>query len=445
MTRTFVGTDEGARVTRTFVGTVVTGDGRTVHEPGYVVVERGVIAAVGSGRRPGAEDLGAAIVAPGLVNLHAHGLTLGPIHATGSPSLTREEVTAFKDRHLRGGTTTAMSVDGFPLWDESQALAATHPLTVVKCTAHSPANVRAAELADGKGLSDAHRRATMADLLAQGARCIGEIGAGGTLGGGMQDYAYIPAAVQERSGVTVTSAHARALKEAVLGRTIDPANLDRDALHAAMAAAGLGGVLSEDDVIETITACVMPSMAQAYEGMREAARASAATGAPFIVHHAAASAEVVLEVASERLIAGHCNHPSFLPDEAIHYARELRRRGATLELSGLDLFSKSPDLPDAAPFRALVRAGLVDVVGTDYAGSKFDPVSVPLFALYREGLLGLAETLALATGNVARRFPELTDAGLLEPGRPADLAVFTPAFDRVLTVVKGGASVAEAR
>lgn len=428
---------------RTLVGTVVTGDGRTVHEPGHVVFEGGRIAAVGAGTGPaeGREDLGRAIVAPGLVNLHAHGLTLGPIHATGSPSLTAAEVTAFKERHLRGGTTTAMSVDGFPLWAESQALAAAHPLEVVKCTAHSPANVRAAEQADGAGLTAAHKAATMAELLAQGARCIGEIGAGGTLGGGMQDYAYIPAAVLKAADVAIDAPQARALKEAVLGRTIDPANLDRRALARAMADAALTGVLREDEVVALIVGCVMPSMAHAYEGMREARRASDATGAPFIVHHAAASAEVVLEVANERTIAGHCNHPSFLPDEAVRFARELRRRGATLELSGLDLMAKAPDLPDAAPFRALVRAGLVDVVGTDYAGSKFDPVSVPLFAIVREGLMGLPQTLALATGNVATRFPELTAAGLLEPGRPADVAVFAPGFDAVRAVFKAGERV----
>lgn len=428
---------------RTVVGTVVTGDGHTVYEPGHVVIEGEQVTAVGPGYGPGQgrEDWGSVIVSPGLVNLHAHGLTLGPIHATGSPSLTAKEIKGFKDRHLQGGTTTAMSVDGFPLWAESQELASAHPLTVIKCTAHSPANVRAAEKADGSGLSDRHKKASIAQLLSEGARCIGEIGAGGTLGGGMQDYAYIPAALQKRSGVTVQTAEARTLKETVLGRSIDPDMLDRQALTVAIEKAGLAGLMREDEVIETIVGCVMPSMIHAYEGMREAARASAETGAPFMVHHAAASAEVVIEVASERMIAGHCNHPSFLPEEAVHFARELRKRGATLELSGLDLFSKPPGLADAEPFRTLVRAGLVDIVGTDYAGGNYDPVSVPLFAMARERLLGLAETIALASGNVARRFPELTDAGLLEVGRPADLVVFGKHFDTVLAVIKGGEDV----
>ena len=428
---------------RTVVGTIITGDGSTVYEPGHVVVEGDRVAAVGSGPGPAdaREDWGRTIVAPGLINLHAHGLTLGPIHATGSPSLTAKEVQAFKDRHLRGGTTTAMSVDGFPLWAESQELASAHPLTVIKCTAHSPANVRAAEKADGSGLSDQHKEASIAQLLAEGALCIGEIGAGGTLGGGMQDYAYIPTALHKRSGITVKTEAARALKEAVLGRTIDPAELDRDALATAIGQAGLGSLMTEDEVIETIVECVMPSMTHAYEGMREAARASAETGAPFLVHHAAASAEVVVEVASERMIAGHCNHPSFLPEEAVRFARELRRHGATLELSGLDLFSKPSGLADAEPFRALVRAGLVDIVGTDYAGGNFDPVSVPLFAIVRERMFGLAATIALASGNVARRFPQLTDAGLLEVGRPADLVLFSERFDSVRRVMKGGEDV----
>ena len=427
-------------MTRVMCGTVVTGDGRTVHEPGFVVIEDGRIAAVGAGRGPADDrlDLGRAIVAPGLVNPHAHGLTLGPIHATGSPALTPERVRAFKDRHLRGGTTTVLSVDGLPTWDEYRALADDHPLKVVKCTAHTPANLRAAELADGAGLEAAHREATVADLLRVGARVIGEIGAGGTLGGGMQDYQYVPDAIERACGARVDKHHARAIKEAVLGRSIDPANLDRDALERALGEAGLTGRLSPDEAVTVVTDCVMPSMAEAFEGMREAAALAERHGVPFMVHHAAASAEVVLEVASERLVAAHCNHPSFTPDEAVHYARALRERGALLELSGLDLFSKPRDEPDAAPFRALVRAGLVDLIGTDYAGGGYDPVCVPLFALVAEGLMPLAAAIASASGTIARRLPTVTDAGLLEPGRPADLAVFSPDFDAVTAVYVDG-------
>jgi cytosine/adenosine deaminase-related metal-dependent hydrolase len=424
-------------------GVVVTGDGRTRLDPGYLVMEAGVIVEVGAGRGPaqGRVDVGAAILAPGLINVHTHGLTLGPIHATGSPALRPAQVQAFKDRHLQGGTTTALSVDGFPTWAEFEALAGEHPLEVLRCTAHTPANARAAALADGAGIEEVHRQLGVAELLAAGARVIGEIGAGGTLGGGMQDYLYIPAAIERACGVRPSSEAARAIKEAVLGRRIDPAELDRAALEASLAAAGLAGRITPEGLAEVVRETVMPSMFEAFAGIREAAAEAARHDVPFMVHHAAASAEVVLEVADRRLIAAHCNHPSFTPAEALHYARLLRERGALLELSGLNLFGRKPNPRDAAPFRALVEAGLVDLIGTDYAGGDFDPVSVPLFAMVREGLMTLEGALACATGRVAEALPSLTEAGLLAPGRPADVAVFSPAFDAVVAVYKRGRRV----
>ena len=53
--------------------TVVTLDGATVHEPGFVAIEDGIVADVGSGR-PGGDvaDLGSRIIMPGLVNAHTH-------------------------------------------------------------------------------------------------------------------------------------------------------------------------------------------------------------------------------------------------------------------------------------------------------------------------------------------------------------------------------------
>ena len=425
-------------------GTVVTGDGSTVYEPGFVVIEDGRIARVGGGPGPGGgiTEYRDAIIAPGLINIHVHCVTLGPAHATGSKSPTEAQVQAFKDRHLHGGTTSVLSVDGFPLWSEYLALADRHPLKVKKCTAHTPANIRAAEAADGAGLTDAHRKATADELVAQGASVIGEVGAGGTLGGGQQEYLYIPNAIKERSGVQIDALQARALKEAVLGRTIDPGNLDRTALRRAIDAAGLAGRMAEDAVIDTVQQCVLPSMAHAFEGLREAAAAAARVDRPFIVHHAAASAEVVTEIASERMIAGHANHPSFTEEESVRYARALRGRGALLEISGLDLFTRAKGTDDITNFLTLVRERLVDVVGTDYASGNYDPVSVPLAGIVRRRLVTVPEAVAMATGNVARALPGVFDAGLLEAGRPADIAVFSPTLDQARAVYVDGRRVA---
>lgn len=196
--------------------------------------------------------------------------------------------------------------------------------------------------------------------------------------------------------------------------------------------------MTEDTVIDLVQQCVMPSMQQAYQGLREAAVASARLGRPFMVHHAAASAEVVLEVATDRMIAGHCNHPSFTIEESIRYARALRAKGTLLEISGLDLFTRTKGQGDVANFLALVRERLVDVVGTDYAAGNYDPVSVPIAAIVRERLVSVPEGVALVTGNVTRRLPQIFEAGLLEVGRPADLAVFTPDLGQVRAVYING-------
>ena len=55
--------------------------------------------------------------------------------------------------------------------------------------------------------------------------------------------------------------------------------------------------------------------------------------------------------------------------------------------------------------------------------------------------MSVPEAVALATGNVARRLPQIFDAGLLEAGRPADLAVFSPDLSQVRAVYVDGRRV----
>lgn len=49
---------------------------------------------------------------------------------------------------------------------------------------------------------------------------MGEGGSGATLGGGVQDYKFIPEMVKEETGVAIDEYQARRLKEAVLGKKI---------------------------------------------------------------------------------------------------------------------------------------------------------------------------------------------------------------------------------
>ena len=54
-------------------------------------------------------------------------------------------------------------------------------------------------------------------MVEAGAVALGEAGGGQTLGGGAQDYRFIPEAILSATGVLIRPAEARTLKEAVVG------------------------------------------------------------------------------------------------------------------------------------------------------------------------------------------------------------------------------------
>lgn len=120
-------------------------------------------------------------------------------------------------------------------------------------------------------------------------------------------YLYIPAEVERRTGVTITPRQANGLKIAVLGRRIAASAFDRDAVEQALAAAGLAGGLSVEEVRELVSAIVLPAFDVALRGLAEAAEQARALGVPVLVHNAAASMTQVASIARTdvTLIAGH--------------------------------------------------------------------------------------------------------------------------------------------
>lgn len=431
--------------------TVVPGDGATVLSHGTVVVEDGRVTDVRpdqiSGSAGSTMDLGGRLLVPGAINAHAHAGVVCPLFASGAPPLTFERVLANLDYHIRGGTTTVLNLDGFNLPAEIDASARAHPINLRAATIHFPLSVQAAHQADGSGLSPEHEAMTVEQMLRAGAVAIGEVGGGHTLGGGGQDYLYIPMAVERETGVRLTPHQAAEIKYAVLGRRVQVDAYDRDRVDAALAAAGLGGRITAERTREIVHGCVLPSFQTALEGLREAGRLAARHRVPTVLHTSAPSEGAIddaAEVAGSFLISGHTNHATFTVEESLSCARRLRERGAWIEVSTLDAFGLRRLVARPDNMYALLRHDLVDFVTTDYAAGNWDNPYTGVAHAVADGVVTLPKAVALVSRNVTRAYPALApDRGEIAPGKAADLVVCRERLDQVDLVFVNGRLVCE--
>lgn len=418
-------------------GRVVTGDEQTVIEGGTIVLRDGRIEGVEerwSGEAaPNMEviDVSGCLVLPGLINCHTHGVAPGPLFPSAEPAPTDAEWRGSLDRHLLAGTTTVLSLCGFVPMESIAEADRSHPVNVKGTTAHTPSALLAARAADGTGLASAGPEPTIESMLAAGAVAIGEMGAGTTLGGGGQDVIHIPRAIELATGVAIEPHQARAIKEAALGREIRPGRYDRAAMEEALGAAGLAGVLAPDDARRFVEACVLPSVRPSRQSFREGAELAARLGVPVLFHTAAASADEMRAVGTEfagraRLIACHCNHTSFTPEEALDLTVELAGQGCAVEVSTVDLLGgkrvvRTRDNWD----RLLGTPELVDVLATDYGfHGVHDPLLGAVADVVDNGFASLPVAVAMASSRVAALIPGIAPArGELAAGRIADIAV----------------------
>ncbi|MGZ2506120.1 putative amidohydrolase [Rhizobium beringeri] len=414
-------------------GTIVTGDGSTLHERGIVRIGGTRIIDVAKGDTEvgtGAfvVDAGGCTVIPGIINAHAHGCIYGPSMPSGSAPVRPVDVDYFRNRHLLSGTTTLLNVCGLALPDEIDGPSTVrHPLDIHLTTAHTASNLAAAIAIDGAGLSERHKIARIDDMVDKGAKALGEAGGGQTLGGGAQDYRFIPAAIRAATGISLHPKAARALKEAVLGRYLDRSLPDLPRLDALLIETRLAPQITASDVVHLIRETVMPPVALSLKGFDEIAAASERLSFPAIFHNATPTATTLIKLAETfpkaRIIAGHSNHPMFLADEAVRFGLELKKRGVAIDVSTLDCI-ETRWRNNAANIDALVEARLVDTLSTDFAGGDWDSILSAIQRMVRKGQLSLPAAIGLATGNVSRIFPELAgDRGLLERGKRADVVI----------------------
>lgn len=413
-------------------GSVITGDGRTFFERGTVHLCGERISRVREGQeeaRPGslAIDATGCAVIPGIVNAHAHGCSHGPSMPSGSLPFSASDVDYFRNRHLLAGTTTLLNVCGLALKDEAGD-DGEHPLDTQLSTAHTPSNIEAAIAIDGRGLANRHKITSIEAMIAAGAMALGEAGGGQTLGGGAQDYRFIPAAIRDECGISIHPRQARALKEAVVGRALDGRGaMETASLQLLINESGLGDHFDAARMRALIETVVLPPVSKALQGLWEIGEHAARTGLPAIFHTALPTIETLLQIAESFptacLIAGHANHPSFTAKETVEFASQLRARNVTIDVSTLDCIH-TRWRNDPANLDALVEAGLVDTISTDFAGGDWDSILSAIQRMIHKGQLSAPAAVALATGNVAKVFPQLAgDRGRIEEGLRADLVI----------------------
>ncbi len=439
-------------------GLLITGDGTTVRPNGSVLIRDGRIHSIVPPGGKGPEgvtitkrlDATGGYVIPGVINNHAHCVTYGPLFASAAPGMTTAQIRANLERHLLEGTTTVVNMDGFALKDEVDRARELSPIRIELSTVNTPLNLEAALAADGSGLTDAHRANSWERMLGLGAKVIGEVGAGATLAGMGQDYLYIPMAIENASGQRLNPMQANRLKQAVLGKYVDPDEYDKAKVEAVLDELNLGGKLTSEEARRIVCECVLPSFRVALDGISEATRIAHETRLPVVIHNAAPSKEAVARVCEQYgsntgIVLAHSNHASFGIEEALDHARRMRDLGAVIDVTSGDFYGARRLYQSIDITHALLASSVVDVISTDYMGGFHDPILLVLERAVDAGLLSLPKAVALATGNVARAFATaVPERGLLEEGRVADLVVTADAhISHVDTVLIGGEVVVQ--
>jgi len=425
-------------------GNVITGDGKTVLEKASVIIQDELIMDT-IGQRWVFDytvdkiiDAKDNYVIPGIINNHTHGVTTGPLFPSGSKPLPRKRVIANLNKHMLQGTTTLLSCDGFATMGEVELINKLHPVTVKTGTTHAPSNFKAADLCDGSGLAQKHRELTVEEMLSLGAVAIAEVGSGATFGGGAQDYYYIPTAVKKKTGRNINSEQARTLKVSVLSRYVTQEAYNPVKVSEALKKIELADILTVEEAKKLIMETTLPSVDAAKDGVREAGALALKFNVPMIVHNAAASKEVVYEVAKKigpKMIAGHSNHDSLELDEAVEHARRLKECGAIVDVA-------SEDAPgeDAPTGFALVEEGLVDIISTDFMGGYWKSILLFMEKVVKKSLIDLPQSIAMGTGNVTKAIPRLAPyRGIIAPNKIADIVVVNrDHISTIDTVITGG-------
>jgi len=400
--------------------TVIVGDGKTVLTEASLRLENEIVKEVIPLKYLTYEsadyvlDAGGGYVFPGIINHHAHGVTMGPLFPYCSFELSWQRVKANLDTHLSQGTTTVLNLDGMSTPWEVEIANKHHPVRIKTATLHTPLNKECAVLSDGRAFKDKHRALNAEEMVRLGALAIGEIGSPGTTNA--------TTAMAIRLGKPISTPQAGAIVK--LFRRNPKPTLKR--VEETLSQWDLMGMVKADEAEALYMECFKKPVGKCNDAIIEGIDYSKRLNVPIVVHNSPDTQESVLEAAKAlgpMLVAGHSNF-MFTPDEAVSQAKRIKADGGLVDILTGDSLGAKQLLQTPEVGLALLRAGVVDLISTDFCGGFHDPILQFLEFAIEEGAIGLAQGVAKCTHNVAAAIPGLAhNRGLITEGSIADLCI----------------------
>lgn len=412
---------------------LITGDGKTFLDKVNIAVHGKKIAYIGQEKPSGVSFTHILngknkLVLPGIINIHAHGIVPGaPLFSSASAPLPEDQANKNLAAHLSQGTTSILNLDGFAhprLVSRAKCMC---PINLKTAVTHHPKAYLAASRIDASGLQG-QREENIEKIVEDFPDIVvamGEAGSGATLGGGVQDYKFIPEMVQRETGVVIDEYQARRLKEAVLGKRMTLNAYDPERVESLLKEIGLEHY-SPEWARDKISQTVLPPFRIALEALEEGAHLAKKYKLPLIVHTAASSMIRVDEISwlGNLLIAGHCNHPSFDVKGAIKLIKRLRTKGAVIDISTFDTLDSPERETELSFFFAVLEAGLADVISTNYGGGNHSPILKVLELAIDQKVITLPEAISLVTRNPSRVIARLApDRGVIAQEAIADMII----------------------
>lgn len=438
-----------------FNANIVTGDGRTILENGYIVIEGELIESFRAGAAPPlyhnagrAVDAAGGFVIPGLINNHTHCITRGPCCCDYAMlGMPKSRVIQNLNRHLLEGETTIVTVDGFNTMEEVAEARSLSPALVQTFSLHTPGHFKKVKALSCGGMKEEHYSTTIEEMLKQGALGVGEVGAGGIpipKEGEMPylSYAerhYIPFVVRSETGHQINLEESMALRLAVLAQ---PRN--EKALSDLLAEMGISAAKKK---LEEFSEHSAENGWLGIEACQEAATYAGKLGVTLLFHNAPQTREQAIEFARELkglFVAAHSNF-LYKPGEAIEVAKAVKKAGGWIDVRGGHFFSARQFFGNHVTTMALFEEGLADIVSTDYSGGYWDPILCLLEYLIDQNVINLPQAIATVTKNVIEAIPNIApNRGEISVGKIADLVVLDrESISRVRTVLIGGKVVVD--